>query len=98
MRTSEFVSFIKHYQGDQIMDDELREACSTQGRDYKSYIVLIGKPEGSKSHGRPQRRWEDNVTMVLYENRVGSYGLDSCSSEKDQWRTVVNTVLKFWVL
>jgi len=47
------------------MDDELREACSTQGRDYKSYIVLIGKPEGSKSHGRPQRRWEDNVTMDL---------------------------------
>ena len=29
--------------------------------------VLIGKPEGKKTLGRPRRRWEDNIKMILQE-------------------------------
>jgi len=29
--------------------------------------VLVGKPEGEKSLGRPRRRWEDNIKMHLRE-------------------------------
>jgi hypothetical protein len=25
------------------------------------YRVLVGKPEGKRPHGRPRRRWEDNI-------------------------------------
>ena len=27
--------------------------------------VLVGKPEGKRSLGRPRRRWEDNIKMDL---------------------------------
>jgi hypothetical protein len=40
-------------------------ACSTQGRDV--YRVLVGKPEGKRSLGKPRRRWEDNITMDLQD-------------------------------
>ena len=29
--------------------------------------VLVGKPEGKRSLGRPRRRWEDNIKMYLQE-------------------------------
>ena len=36
--------------------------------------VLVGKPEGNRTFGRPRRRWEDNIKMDLQE--VGCGGLD----------------------
>jgi hypothetical protein len=29
------------------------------------YRVLVGKPEGKRSFGRPRRRWEDSIRMAL---------------------------------
>jgi hypothetical protein len=29
------------------------------------YRVLVGKPEGKRSLGRPRLRWEDNITTVI---------------------------------
>jgi hypothetical protein len=29
------------------------------------YNVLVGKPEGKRSLGRPRRRWEDTIKMNL---------------------------------
>jgi len=29
------------------------------------YRVLVGKPEGKRTLGRPRRRWEDNIKMDL---------------------------------
>jgi hypothetical protein len=31
------------------------------------YRVLVGRPEGKRSLGRPRRRWEDNIKMDLRE-------------------------------
>jgi hypothetical protein len=31
------------------------------------YSVLVGRPEGKRSLGRPIRRWEDNIKMDLKE-------------------------------
>jgi hypothetical protein len=33
------------------------------------YRVLVGKPEGERSLGRPRFRWEDNIKMNLQEVR-----------------------------
>ena len=33
--------------------------------------VLVGKPEGKRTLGRPRRRWEDNIKMDLLEVRCG---------------------------
>jgi hypothetical protein len=40
-------------------------ACSTHGGKRNAYRVLVGKPEGKRTVGRPRRRWEDNVKMDL---------------------------------
>ena len=29
--------------------------------------VLVGKPKGTRTLGRPRRRWEDNIKMDLQE-------------------------------
>jgi hypothetical protein len=31
------------------------------------YRLLVGKPEGKRSLGRPRRRWIDNIKMGLLE-------------------------------
>jgi len=38
-----------------------------------AYRVLVGKPEVSRSLGRPRRRWVDNIKMDLQE--VGWCGI-----------------------
>jgi hypothetical protein len=32
-----------------------------------AYRVLVGKPEGKRTLGRPRYRWEDNIKMHLEE-------------------------------
>jgi hypothetical protein len=31
------------------------------------YKILVGKPEGNRPVGRPERRWEDNIYTYLKE-------------------------------
>ena len=38
------------------------------------YRVLVGKLEGKRTLGRPRRRWEYNIKIVLQE--VGCGGID----------------------
>jgi hypothetical protein len=35
------------------------------------YKVLVGKPEGKRSIGRPRRRWEDNIKMDFQSGMWG---------------------------
>jgi hypothetical protein len=44
------------------------------GDERGAHRVLVGKPEGKRSLGRPRCRWEDNVKMVFQE--VGGGGGD----------------------
>jgi len=37
------------------------------------YRVLVGKPEGKKSLGRPRLRWEDNIKKDLEEGGCGAW-------------------------
>jgi hypothetical protein len=32
-----------------------------------AYNILVGKPEGKRSPGRPRHRWEDNIKVNLKE-------------------------------
>jgi len=36
-----------------------------------AYRVLVGKPEGKRSLGRPRHRWEDNIKMDLQDGGWG---------------------------
>ena len=37
--------------------------------DRSAFKILIGKPIGNRSIGRPRRRWEDNIRLYPKENR-----------------------------
>jgi hypothetical protein len=41
------------------------------GEERNVYKVLVGKPEGKRPLGRPRRRWEDGIRMVLGEIALG---------------------------
>jgi hypothetical protein len=59
--------------------------------------VLVGKPEGKRPLGRPQRRWEDNIKKYLQE--VGGDCVDwiERAQDRDNWRALVGTVMNFRV-
>jgi hypothetical protein len=57
--------------------------------------VLVGGPEGKRPLGRPRRRWEDNIKMVLQEFG-GSYGdWMELAQVLDRWRALVSMVRTF---
>jgi hypothetical protein len=46
-------------------------ASSMHWGDHKCINILVGKPEGSRSLGRPGHRWKDNIKMDLRETGLG---------------------------
>ena len=57
--------------------------------------VLVGKPEGKRTLGRPRHRWEHNIKMDLEEvERVCGDWLE-LAKDRDRWRTLVSTVMNF---
>jgi hypothetical protein len=57
----------------------------------------VGRSEGKRPLGRPRRRWEDNIKMGLQE--VGGDCVDwmERAQDRDRWRALVSTVMKFRV-
>jgi hypothetical protein len=39
------------------------------GEKRNAYRILVGKPEGKRSVGRPRRKWESNVKIELRERQ-----------------------------
>jgi hypothetical protein len=62
------------------------------------YNVLMGKPEGKRSLGRPRRRWEDGIRMDLRE--IGLEGVDCIrlAQDRDRWWAVVSAGMNLSVL
>jgi hypothetical protein len=60
-----------------------------------TYRIFVGKPERKIPLGRPRRRWENNIKMDLRE--IGWDGIDwiDLAEDRDQWRALVNTIIKF---
>jgi hypothetical protein len=46
--------------------------------------VLVGKPEGKRTLGRPRRRWEDSTKMDLH--KLGCEGMDWIELAQDRDR------------
>jgi hypothetical protein len=66
------------------------------GEKRNAYRILVEKPEGKGSLGRPRRRWV-NIKMNLREIRCDDvYWIDR-AQDSDQWKALVNTVLNLRV-
>jgi hypothetical protein len=59
--------------------------------------VLVGKPEGKRTLGRPRRRWEDNFKMDLQEAGGGYGDWMELAQDRDRWRALVSAVMNFRV-
>jgi hypothetical protein len=58
-----------------------------------AYENFVGKPEGKRKLGRPRCRWEDITEHFRKESLWTGLHL---AQDRDQWRAVVNTVMKLW--
>jgi hypothetical protein len=68
------------------------------GEKRNAYRLLVGKPEGRRSLGRPRRRWVDNIRMDLADVGWGDVDWISLAQDRDRWRALVNSVLNLLVL
>ena len=67
------------------------------GEEREVYKVLVGKPEGRRSLGRPRRRWVDNIRMDLQEVGCGYIDWIGVAQERDGWWTLVSAVMNLRV-
>jgi hypothetical protein len=67
------------------------------GEKRNEFRILVGKPEGKRPLGRPRRRWVDNIKIDL--RGIGWDVMDwiDLAQDRDQCRTLVNTVMNFRV-
>jgi hypothetical protein len=65
------------------------------GEKRNAYGLLVGKPEGKRSQGRPRHRWVDNIRMGLGE--IGWGVLIGLAQDMGKWRAVVNDVVNLRV-
>jgi len=61
------------------------------------YRVLVGKPEGKRSLGRPRLRWENNIKMNLQEVVCGGMDWIKLAQDRDRWRALVSVVMNLRV-
>jgi hypothetical protein len=67
------------------------------GENRNAYRILGRKPEGKRPLGRPRRRLVDNIKMDLREIRWDGMDWIDLAQDRDQWRTLVNTVMNIRV-
>jgi hypothetical protein len=72
-------------------------ACITNGEQRNARRILVRNPEGKRPLGRPRRKWVNNIKMDLRE--IGWDGMDwiDLAQDRDQWRALVNAVMKLRV-
>ena len=65
-------------------------ACMGEGRDVRR--VLVGKPEGKRTLGKPRSRWENNIKMDLQEVGGSCGDWMELAPDRERWRALVSTV------
>jgi hypothetical protein len=61
------------------------------------YWVLVGRPEGKRSLGRPRHRWENNIKLDLREIGIDGANWIRLTQDRVQWRAFVNAVMNLRV-
>jgi hypothetical protein len=81
-----------------VKEDEMGRSCSTNGgKKTNAYRRFVGEPEGKRKLGRPRRRWLDNINMNLREIVWVCMDWFDLAQDREQLRTLVNTVMNLRV-
>jgi hypothetical protein len=67
------------------------------GEKRNTYRLLVGKPVGRSSLGRPRRGWVDNIRMDLGEVGWGDVDWIGLAQDRDRRRVLVDSVLNLRV-
>jgi hypothetical protein len=67
------------------------------GEKRNAYRILTGKPEGKRPLGRLRCRWVDIIKIDLREIEWGDMDWIDLPQDRDQWMSLVNTVLNLRV-
>jgi PAS domain-containing protein len=59
--------------------------------------LVVGKPEGKRPLERPRRKWVDNIRMDLLEVEGNDVDWISVAQDRNRWRILVTSVMKFRV-
>jgi hypothetical protein len=62
-----------------------------KGRDV--YRVLVRRPKGKRSLGRPRHSWEDNIKMDFREIGIAGTNWIQLAQDRVRWRAFVKTVM-----
>jgi hypothetical protein len=64
---------------------------ASMGKKRGAYRILVVRPEGRRSLGRPRRRWKDNIKI---DQKVG-FGIDwiELAQDRNRWGAVVNAAM-----
>ena len=71
--------------------------CNINNKGRGAYRILVGKPEGKRSLGRPRHGWEDNIKMDLQEVGGGCGDWMELAQDRDRWWALVSMVMNFRV-
>jgi len=66
--------------------------CGAYGEGRGVHRVLVGKPEGKRTLGRPTSRWDDNFKMNLQKVGGGCGDWMELAQDRDKWRALMSTV------
>jgi hypothetical protein len=61
------------------------------------YRLLVGKPEGKRSLGRPKLSWIDNIKVDLLEIGFNVVDWIDLAQDRYRWRALVNSVMNLRV-
>ena len=67
------------------------------GRWKNDHKLLLGKPEGKHTCGRPKIRWEDNISWDLKEVDCKGYW-KTLSQDSVTWHAYALVEMNLWVL
>ena len=74
-----------------------RGARDTYGRRERCAQGFGGETWGKRPLEKPRRRWENNIKMDLEEVGRGCGDWMELAQDRDKWRALVSTVIKFGV-
>jgi hypothetical protein len=80
-----------------IKSRRMRWARHELGEKRNMYRLLVGKPEGKRSLGRPRCRWIDNIKMDLLEIGLNVVDWIGLAQDRNSWRALVNAVMDLWI-
>ncbi|KAJ4435096.1 hypothetical protein ANN_23671 [Periplaneta americana] len=63
------------------------------GESRNAHSVLVGRPEGKRSLGKPRRRWEDNIKMDLREVGYDDREWINLAQDRYRWRAYVRATM-----